>query len=118
MRSFITQVSGLFLLVAFAGCGTVDTQHLQQETDIVSITGIVEVLAAGTRSESVIITDEASGEVFALVGEKAYDMVPEYGQLTAVRGRLTEEGYCVRMDLQKVYVIDYSIISVEDMDDY
>ncbi|GEM_PF-557666 len=118
MKFLLAQAAGVFLLAAIAGCGTTDTQQLQPETDTVSITGIVEVLAAGTRSESVIITDEASGEVFALVGEKAFDIVPEYGQLTAVRGRLTEEGYCVRMDLQKVYVIDYSIISVEDMSDY
>lgn len=110
-------VSAVLLLMALSltGCGTTSSE---EPDDIVRLTGIVDVLHAGTRSETVIITDDASGEVFALMGEKAFDIVPEYGQLTAVIGRLTDEGYSVREELQKIYVIDYSIIDVEELDDY
>ncbi len=107
----------LFMMaLSLTGCGT--TTSSEEPDDTMRLTGIVDVLHAGTRSETVVLTDEASGEVFALVGERAFDIVPEYGQLTAVIGRLTEEGYSVREDLQKVHVIDYSIIGVEEMDDY
>ncbi len=106
----------ILTLLGVAGCGTTSSQL--ESVDTLRISGIVDVLHAGTRSETVILTDEASGEVYALVGEKAFDIVPEYGQLTAVIGRLTEEGYSVREELQKIYVTDYSIISVEDLDDY
>ncbi|MCK5784938.1 MAG: hypothetical protein KAH54_00110 [Candidatus Sabulitectum sp.] len=106
----------LFLALSSAGCGASDS--FEEPADTVRVTGIVDVLHAGTRSETVIITNDASGEVFALVGEKAFDIVPEYGQLTAVLGRLTEEGYSVREELRKIYVIDYSIIGPEDPDEY
>ncbi|MCK5842643.1 MAG: hypothetical protein KAH31_10770 [Candidatus Sabulitectum sp.] len=116
--SAVSAVSAVLLMMALSltGCGTTTTS--EEHDDTVRLVGIVDVLHAGTRSETVIITDEESGDVFALVGEKAFDIVPEYGQLTAVIGRLTEEGYSVREELQKVHVIDYSIIGVEDLDDY
>ena len=106
----------LFLVLGLAGCG--NTVVVEDPADSIRVTGIVDVLHAGTRSETVILTDEATGEVFALVGDRAFDIVPEYGQMTAVLGRLTEEGYSVREDLRKVHVIDYSIIGVEEMEDY
>lgn len=118
MKTLLLSCAGLLLATSFASCGTTEASQGSQDTDDIRVTGIVDVLHAGTRSETVIITDEASGEVFALVGEKAYDIVPEYGQLTAVIGKLTEEGYSVREDLRKICVVDYSIISVEDLDDY
>ena len=108
--------AAILLMLGFTGCGT--TRYSGEADDSVRITGIVEVLHAGTRSETVIITDEASGEVFALVGEMAFDIVPEYGQLTAIVGKDTEEGYSVRGELRKIHVMDYSIISVEELDDY
>ncbi len=116
MNKFAVSAVLFMMALSLTGCGTTTTS--EEPDDTVRLVGIVDVLHAGTRSETVIITDEESGEVFALVGEKAFDIVPEYGQLTAVIGRLTDEGYSVRMELQKVYVIDYSIIGVEDLDDY
>jgi len=118
MKTLLLLCTGLLFVTSFAGCGTTEASQGSQDTDDIRVTGIVDVLHAGTRSETVIITDEASGEVFALVGEKAYDIVPEYGQITAVIGELTEEGFSVREDLRKIGVADYSIIDVEDLDDY
>ena len=118
MKTVLLTCVGLLLAASFTGCGTTEASQESRDTNDIRVTGIVDVLHAGTRSETVIITDDASGEVFALVGEKAYDIVPEYGQLTAVIGKLTEEGYSVREDLRKICVADYSIIDVEDLDDY
>ena len=115
MNKFALSAVLFMMALSLTGCGTTTSS---EEPDTMRLTGIVDVLHAGTRSETVILTDEESGEVFALVGERAFDIVPEYGQLTAVIGRLTEEGYSVRDDLQKVHVIDYSIIGVEEMEDY
>ena len=115
MKVLLISGTVLFLALGLAGCG--NTVVMEEPGDNIRVTGIVDVLHAGTRSETVILADEASGEVFALVGERAFDIVPEYGQMTAVIGKLTEEGYSVREDLQKIHVIDYSIISVEDLDD-
>ncbi len=116
MNKFAISAVLLMIALCLAGCGT--TTSSEEPDDTLRLVGIVDVLHAGTRSETVIITDEESGEVFALVGEKAFDIVPEYGQLTAVIGRLTDEGYSVREELQKIYVTDYSIIGAEDLDDY
>lgn len=96
------------ILLAFLACGP-STAGEQSTGDIIRVEGIVQVLHAGTRSETVILTDDASGEVFALVGELAFDLVPQYGMTTAVNGRLTDEGYSVREDLRKICVTDYSI---------
>jgi len=48
------------------------------------------VLHEGIRSESVIITDDKSGEVFVRVGEQAFDIVPEIRRQIVVIGRLTD----------------------------
>ncbi len=104
------------ILFGFAGCGA--SYSSDEHDDLLGVTGIVEVLHVGTRSESVIITDEESGEVFALVGELAFDIVPEISRQTAVIGRLTDEGYSVREDLRKIHVIDFSAIQEGDYEDY
>jgi len=110
--------SGALLLITlcFAGCGT--TGASSRYEDLVRVTGITEVLHAGTRSETVIITDDSTGEVFALVGELALDIVLEYGQQTSVTGRITQEGFSVREDLRKLNVTDYSIVGVEEPGNY
>ena len=116
MRKFIVLGVVLAILSGFAGCGS--SSSADEHDDLIGVTGIVEVLHVGTRSESVIITDEESGEVFALVGELAFDIVPEISRQTAVIGRLTEEGYSVREDLRKIHVMDFSAIQEGDYEDY
>lgn len=116
MKVLLLTGTTLLLALCFAGCGT--TSRSDEHGDTIGVTGIVEVLHAGTRSETVIITDAVSGEVFALVGEIAFDIIPEISRQTAVIGRLTEEGYSVREDLRKLYVIDFSAIQEGDLEDY
>jgi len=104
-------------LMLTAACGT-ETSSGSGHDETVRITGIVEVLHAGTRSETVIITEDATGDVYALVGDLAYDLIPDYGMTTAVLGRFTEEGYSVREDLRKVHVTDFSFVGQDEPDDY
>lgn len=112
----LVKLSNLFFVLsvgmfAITGCGTSDST---QPPDTLAVTGVVEVLHPGTRSETYIITDSDSGETFALVGDIVYEIVPEVSRQTAVIGRLTEEGYSVREDLRKLYVIDFSATQEED----
>ncbi len=116
MKKFIVLGAALLVFLSFTGCGT--NNSAEEHDDLLGVTGIVEVLHVGTRSESVIITDDESGEVFALVGEQAFDIVPEISRQTAVIGRLTDEGYSVREDLRKLYVIDFSALQEDDYEDY
>lgn len=110
---FISILTGILAV----SCGT-QTSVVSEQEGTVRVVGIVEVLHAGTRSETVIITDDSTGEVFALVGELAYDIIPDYGMTTSVLGRYTEEGYSVREDLRKIYVSDYSFLGPDEPEDY
>lgn len=116
MRS-VPVISALIAMLFTGACGT-GTSTTSGSEDTVRITGIVEVLHAGTRSETVILTENSTGKVYALVGDLAYDLVPDYGMNTSVLGRITEEGYSVREDLEKVFVIDYSFVDIDEPEDY
>ena len=106
-------VSLLALVIfVFSGCGTSSSSGSTPDT--IGVTGIVEILYPGTRSETFIITDSNSGETFALVGELVFEIVPEVSRQTAIVGRITEEGYSVREDLRKLYVLDFSEIQEGD----
>lgn len=114
MKKIISVIAAVLLLITVS-CGA---STASAGDDTVRLTGIVQVLYAGTRSETVILTEDATGEVFALVGELAYDLVPEYGLTTTVLGRFTTEGYSVREDLRKVHVLDYSLDYAGEPEEY
>lgn len=114
MTKAVSFIAAVALTLSVLACGASSSR----EDDTLRITGIVEVLHAGTRSETVILTEDSTGEVFALVGELAYEMIPRYGMTTAVTGRLTEEGYSVREDLPRIHVVDYSFLDIEDREDF
>ena len=118
MKTVIFTSMALFIALSFAACGTTDTSQGSPDTDTIRVTGIVEVLYAGTRSETVIISDSSTGEVFALVGENAYEIIADYAREVSVLGRLTDEGYSAREDLRKLYVLDYAVVYVEDVNNY
>ena len=98
--------------LVLSGCGT--SSSSSSTPDTIGVTGIVEILHPGTRSETFIITDSNSGETFALVGDMVYEIVPEVSRQTAVIGKITEEGYSVREGLRKLYVLDFSEIQEDD----
>ncbi len=105
------------VLAGLLSCGT-QTSSDTETGDTVRVVGIVQVLYAGTRSETVILTEDSTGEVYALVGDLAYDLIPDYGMTTSVLGRWTDEGYSVREDLLKIHVLDYSFVGPDEPEDY
>jgi len=112
------QLFVFFLVLAvsvYLGCATSSSSDSTVNT--INVTGIVEVLHPGTRSETYIITDSNSGETFALVGDLVYEIVPEVSRQTAVIGKITEEGYSVREELRKLFVLDFSAIQEGDYTD-
>jgi len=109
----VLAAAGIFVI----SCAT-ETSSEAEPGETVRVVGIVQVLHAGTRSETVILTEDSTGEVFALMGELAYDLIPVYGMTTSVLGRFTEEGYSVREDLRKIHVLDYSFLGPDEPEDY
>jgi hypothetical protein len=116
MKTMILCGPVLSILLCLTGCGA--TVASDGSEDVIRVTGITEVLRAGTPAETVIITDDATGEVFALVGDMALDIIPVYGQQTSVIGRITEDGCSVREDLRKLNVNDFSITGGEETPNY
>ena len=97
-------------LLVLAACGP--SQSTQQ--DYLLMTGSTQVMAVGTRSETVVFEDFQTGERFALVGELARELVPQYGLPVSVTVIPTEEGWSMDPDLQKLKLIDYTILTTEE----
>jgi hypothetical protein len=99
-------------LLVLAGCGT-ESSSPGHETIV--LTGVTQVLFAGTRSETVVLAETATGDYYALVGDLARELVQVYGSEVAVTGVFTEEGWSVREELQKVLVLDYSVLGEPEL---
>lgn len=80
------------------------------------LTGTTQVMAVGTRSETVVFEDYRTGERYALVGDLASELVPLYGLPVAVTAVPTEQGYSMDPDLQKLELIEYTVLT--SLDDY
>ena len=112
-------LAGYFCIAIALSCGTAAVNlGTEEDRDMVSLSGVMEVLHSGTRSETVIITDEVTGEVFALVGDNAVLMTGNSGMYAVVLGRRTDEGYSVREDLPLVHVADFSFPGTDIQEDY
>jgi len=98
-----------FLLFA---CGTADSTENSAES-YVQYTGSIEVIALGSRSETVLLEDIDTGEKFALVGDIARELSQQYGMTAIITAIPTEEGWSVRPELQKLRVIEYILIVPE-----
>jgi len=101
------------IIVLVGACGT--AQH--QALDYLYYTGSVQVLAAGTRSETVVFEDSETGERFALVNELARELVQQSGMPIAITAVLSEEGWSVDPDIRKLRIIEYAVI-LSDEDQY
>ncbi len=97
------------IIVFIAACGT--TQRIGD--DYLQYTGSTQVMAVGTRSETVIFEDFESGERFALVGDLARELVPQYGLPVIITVIPTEEGWSMDPQLQKLELIEYVLIVSE-----
>ena len=99
------------IIIAFiVACGT--TQRIQ--IDYLQYTGSTQVMAVGTRSETVVFEDFETGERFALVGDLARELVPQYGLPVVITVIPTEEGWSMDPDLQKLELIEYVMIGSEE----
>lgn len=105
MKYFFTTI-----IVLIVACGT--TQRIQDEN--LQLTGSIQVMAAGTRSETVVFEDFESGERYALVGELARELVSQYGLSVAITAIATEEGWSMDPDLKKLLLIEYTMIEPEE----
>ncbi len=97
------------IIVLVVACGT--TQQIRN--DYLQYTGSTQVMAVGTRSETVVFEDFESGERFALVGDLARELVPQYGLPVVITVIPTEEGWSMDPDLQKLELIEYVMIGSE-----
>jgi hypothetical protein len=98
------------IIVLAAACGT--TQYVDE--GYVQYTGSTQVMAAGTRSETVIFEDFETGERYALVGDLASELVPIYGLPVLITVIPTEEGWSIDPELPKLELIEYIMIGSED----
>lgn len=80
--------------------------------NVLILTGTIEVLAPGTKSETVVL-EAYEGDRYALVGDVAKELVKEAGVTVTVTAVPTDKGWSVRPDYQKLLVIEYLIIEQE-----
>ncbi len=99
----------MIIIVLIVACGT--TQRIQD--DYLQYTGSTQVMAVGTRSETVVFEDFETGERFALVGDLARELVPQYGLPVIITVIPTEEGWSMDPELQKLELIEYVMIESE-----
>ena len=102
----------VILLLFLQGCGT---RGARQEGATVTVTGVTQVLSAGTRSETVGLEVTATGEYFALVGDVARELIAIYGSEVAVTGEFTSEGWSIREELPMILVIDYTVLGEPEL---
>ncbi len=98
------------IILLVSACGT--TQRIQN--DYLQYSGSTQVLAVGTRSETVVFEDSGTGELFALVGPVAVELVTESGLPIIITVMPTEYGWSVDPDLQKLELIEYVLIEFEE----
>lgn len=92
------------VVAVMAGCGS----PAIRDSALVTLSGRLDVLAAGTRSETVVI-ETPDGVVYALVGDLACELRDSWGMTAWVTGSPTDEGWSIRPDLQKIRVEEYTL---------
>ncbi len=98
-----------FLLMA---CGTAETTENSID-NYLQYTGSIEVIAPGSRSETILLEDIDTGEKYALVGDIARELSQQYGMTVIVTAIPTDEGWSIRSELQKLRVIEYVLMIPE-----
>ncbi|MFO8183059.1 MAG: hypothetical protein R6U39_02675 [Candidatus Aegiribacteria sp.] len=103
-------LTAAFIIVMVA-CGP--SQSMPE--NYLQLTGTTQVMAVGTRSETVVFEDFKTGERYALVGDLASELVPLYGLPVTVTAVPTEEGWSMDPDLRKLELLEYTVqTTVED----
>jgi hypothetical protein len=96
----------ILLASACSDSTTVAAPDAEVIPDLVTLSGTIEVIAAGTRSETVILHVDETGETVALVGENSTLLRDSRGIPATVTGKFTTEGWSVRPELRRLWVLD------------
>jgi hypothetical protein len=105
MRKKIAFLAGAALFAVACGAA-VETGG--EHSGILEITGIVQVLEQGTRSETVILEETLTGDRYSLVGDAARELTRMYGMIVTVTAIPTDEGWTVRPEYTKLLVLDWT----------
>jgi hypothetical protein len=104
MKREIALLTGALLFQA--ACGT-DLDAGQEHPGTLEITGIVQILEQGTRSETVILEETLTGDRYSLVGDEARELTRMYGMIVTVTAVPTDEGWTVRPEYPKLLILDW-----------
>jgi formylmethanofuran dehydrogenase subunit C len=76
------------------------------EQGLVALNGSIQVLFPGSRSETVVLTDDLTGGAYALVGDRALRLIAQGASRASVQGVLSHEGWSVREELPRIMVTE------------
>ncbi len=82
--------------------------------DTLVLTGIIEVLFPGTKSETIVL--ESDIDRYALIGDLARELLKETGVTVTVTAVPTDKGWSVKPEYLKLLVLEYAIIEQEYRD--
>ena len=100
-------IAGVVLLAA---CGTTTVPE-QDFEGAAEYTGIVQVLAQGTRSETVVLEENDTGQWYSLVGDMARELVRMAGMTITITALPSEEGRTIRSEFPRLQVVAYVEVS-------
>jgi predicted Zn-dependent peptidase len=80
--------------------------HPMNEQGLVALNGSIQVLFPGSRSETVVLTDDLTGGAYALVGDRALRLIAQGASRASVQGVLSHEGWSVREELPRIMVTE------------
>jgi len=98
-------------IILLAACGTTTVPE-QEFEGVLEYTGIVQVLAQGTRSETVVLEENDTGQWYSLVGDMARELVRKAGMTITVTALPTEEGWTIRPEFPRLEVVEYVEVSI------
>ncbi|GEM_PF-1795565 len=104
------RIIAAFLVLTAATCG----ESGANGNATVQLEGVVRVMAMGTRSETVILEDSDTGVRYAMVGERARELVPYRGRPVRVTARSVTNGWSMDPSLPKMAVIEYVVLPAEE----
>lgn len=80
--------------------------HPMNDQGLITLCGSMEVLFPGSRSETLLLTDDTTGGVYALVGDRARRLIAEGVSRAELLGTLSHEGWSVREELPRIMVTE------------
>jgi len=88
-------------------CGSA-VETVEEHPGAMEVAGIVQVLEQGTRSETVILEETLTGDLYSLVGDGSRELTRMSGMIVTIHAIPTEEGWTIRPDYPRLLVLDWS----------